>query len=834
MSSRFIKVQIYNQTNTEVEYDNSIDTTWGIQSGTMSLDTQIMDTELRFGDIYSSKFEIQIFGLDLDLSGRKIIVTADYDYDDVVAIVDANGEYLVDSDGNILVSQNTEEVSAKAIFTGYIDTCTKDAIATDRNLVAYDIMYSIRDTNISAWFDNYAQQHTTSSLYDLLNALLTYMNITHKTVPYYSDYNITLELGDLVGKVATLTFGQLLSMCCEILLLCPHIDGEGVLDFRTLSDEHTRVITTNLEGLNSEWADYATDDITGVVFYSTGDDILVSVGTTVNQYHVASNILLLGLDATALSNLANLMLTKLATIKFIPCKLKLITSQMNYELGDMLVTKHGYCYIMKQSFYGSVLIEHEIECNGDKTLATDVKNFNQTLLEGYKISRIEQDIDKINIEVGESMLVNLPVFDATIWTQPTPTDAYFEITVPSEIFMTMSDAVFEESSYKFGIKLPDTLTSTELSLPKLLIVNNNSGSHFTMEMYIGETQLTNQLAEGEILYVEITGRQVGSIEGGVFVITDGYSKSQMELTNNQIVLKVDSNGNIVQVALGTNASQGSVFTVGANNILMTATEAIDLLAGGNINLSGKNISISSDNFTVDSNGNVVSKSFTVVPSATQHGSFKIKDAEDGILGSWGGNYVYEGVVYRQLTPTRKEADYFISHADFFAQNIYSNGSGDVTGGFTTHMKWDHIGLELQLLTDPFAVNEEDRTDLLQFKGDEKGAIDIYNYGLHGWGNGNISLRQSIQEMADLVKIKTFDINNSNMSGNSQALVNYVSLDSGYKFLCWLQPASSGWVTQFPIYITNPEIVAASAFWSGTLPSGSGYKIHFSYLEIRNL
>ena len=737
MSSRFIKVQIYNQTNTEIEYDNSIDTNWGIQAGTMSLDTQIMDTELRFGDIYSSKFEIQIFGLDLDLSGRKIIVTADYDYDDVVAIVDDNGDYLVDSDGNILVSQNTEEVSAKAIFTGYIDTCTKDAIATDRNLVAYDIMYSIRDTNISAWFDNYVQQHSTSSLYDLLNALLTHMNIAHKTVPYYSAYDITLELGDLVGKVATLTFGQLLSMCCEILLLCPHIDGEGVLDFRTLSDEHTRVITTNLEGLNSEWADYATDDITGVVFYSTGDDILVSVGTTVNQYHVASNILLLGLDATALSNLANLMLTKLATIKFIPCKLKLITSQMNYELGDMIVTKHGYCYIMKQSFYGSVLIEHEIECNGDKTLATDVKNFNQTLLEGYKISRIEQDIDKINIEVGESMLVNLPVFDATIWTQPTPTDAYFEITVPDEIFTTMSDAVFEESSYKFGIKLPDTLTPTELSLPKLLIVNSNSGSYFTMEMYIKETQLTNQLAEGEILYVEITGRQVGSIEGGVFVLTDGYSKSQIELTNNQIVMKVDSNGNLVEVALGASASTGSIFKVNANNISFIANNKIELTAN--------NLEINSNNFSVDTNGNVVSKSFTVVPSSTQHGSFKIKDAEDNILGSWGGNYRYEGIEFHQLSPVRKNAYYDMSKADFIAQNIYSNGSGDVTGGFTTHMKWYSTGLELQLLTDPYAVNEEDRTSLLQFLGDY-GAIDIFNYGTDGWGTEVNGLRATILDM----------------------------------------------------------------------------------------
>jgi hypothetical protein len=304
--------------------------------------------------------------------------------------------------------------------------------------------------------------------------------------------------------------------------------------------------------------------------------------------------------------------------------------------------------------------------------------------------------------------------------------------------------------HRIGIKL-QPMTATEKAAKKevYLVATSDSGSTVSVTGWIYDSNnniVTDAFDGDNIIYLEYDERTIsGSDTFGFWVVTDTYSQSQIAMTNNQIVLKVNSNGNLVEVALGANASTGSVFSVKAQNIDMTASEAINFLAGGNINLSGKNISISSDNFTVDSNGNVVSKSFTVVPSATQHGSFKIKDSEDNILGSWGGNYVYEAIEYHQLTPTRKEADYFISKADFFAQNVFSNGSGDVTGGFTTHMKWDHLGLELQLLTDPYAVNEEDRTSLLQFLGDY-GAIDIFNYGTDGWGTEVRGLRATILDM----------------------------------------------------------------------------------------
>ena len=64
------------------------------------------------------------------------------------------------------------------------------------------------------------------------------------------------------------------------------------------------------------------------------------------------------------------------------------------------------------------------------------------------------------------------------------------------------------------------------------------------------------------------------------------------------------------------------------------------------------------------------------------------------------------------------------------------------------------------------------------------------------------------------------------------LTSYVSLDAGYKFLCWLPTGSSdGWVTSFPIYIANVNLPEGNVYWNGTMGSGTN-RVKFSYLEIR--
>lgn len=93
---------------------------------------------------------------------------------------------------------------------------------------------------------------------------------------------------------------------------------------------------------------------------------------------------------------------------------------------------------------------------------------------------------------------------------------------------------------------------------------------------------------------------------------DERESSHFEQTSNQIVMKVDKDGRMVQVELGTNADDGTnYFKVSADNIDLTAEDVINLIAGNELNLTAKKIGITSDNFTVDEDGHVDAKSIDI-------------------------------------------------------------------------------------------------------------------------------------------------------------------------------------------------------------------------------
>ena len=63
--------------------------------------------------------------------------------------------------------------------------------------------------------------------------------------------------------------------------------------------------------------------------------------------------------------------------------------------------------------------------------------------------------------------------------------------------------------------------------------------------------------------------------------------------------------------------------------------------------------------------------------------------------------------------------------------------------------------------------------------------------------------------------------------------NYISLDSGYKFLSWQTNAiSTGWTTEKPIYCAEPNSNICNPHWNGNLScTTSSHKIDFYYFEI---
>ena len=117
-----------------------------------------------------------------------------------------------------------------------------------------------------------------------------------------------------------------------------------------------------------------------------------------------------------------------------------------------------------------------------------------------------------------------------------------------------------------------------------------------------QLQRLNKTTEKVKTSVQVTEK---GLESEVKRATDaeGELSTRIEQTEQQIVLRVDSaTGKIVQVSLIGDTGSGTEFKVDADNINLSASDVINLLSGGTINLTGKNIAITSDNFSVTKEG----------------------------------------------------------------------------------------------------------------------------------------------------------------------------------------------------------------------------------------
>lgn len=117
-----------------------------------------------------------------------------------------------------------------------------------------------------------------------------------------------------------------------------------------------------------------------------------------------------------------------------------------------------------------------------------------------------------------------------------------------------------------------------------------------------QLQRLNKTTEKVKTSVQVTEK---GLESEVKRATDAESElsTRIEQTEQQIVLRVDSaTGKIVQVSLIGDTGSGTEFKVDADNINLSASDVINLLSGGTINLTGKNIAITSDNFSVTKEG----------------------------------------------------------------------------------------------------------------------------------------------------------------------------------------------------------------------------------------
>lgn len=382
---RFIHLQIYNAEGTSVEYDNQTDTNWGVTEGSMNLEKILMDSELKYGNINSARFEIQVFGLDVELGGRKIKVEAIEEF-----------ELYPDSE------DTTTQISP--LFAGWIESSDKDYMSTDRNIIAYDWFYYHRKDNIADWWNTYWEPVGTTpistDIASFRSDLLQQVGLTSVTSGTFINDAVEIH-NTFAGDVTSLAFETILNSICILQNKTPVMVDFDSVEFVQLGTTIAHDLTENVEGENCKWQDFTTATITGIGVYDSSNELAQLYGTETNVYNIVGNIFLLDMTADEINTVCAPILTDLATISYVPAELKCIVSDFTYTLGDYIETEHGHTYIMSTTYDGSLLVEQSIQGVAESEKLSDrIETINDDLINGNKFAKIIKNIDEFTIDYG--------------------------------------------------------------------------------------------------------------------------------------------------------------------------------------------------------------------------------------------------------------------------------------------------------------------------------------------------------------------------------------------------------------------------------------------------
>ena len=361
--NRQFTITLTNGTTTLI-VDNT--STMGISSASMSLDEQLCTTDLILGSMIATKFEVEIFNLSIDVSNWDITVTA------------------VDNGTN------------RSIFKGIMDSATYDNLNVSRHIIAYDKMYTLRDFNVADFINNLALSDSNKiTLKSLRTQLLAYVGLVDNDTPQIND---SIEIGN-IGYFTKLNFGDLLQMICELQCTFPHIARDGTVTYIKLGTD-AKSVDGLYETGSCEFEDYTTKQITGVGVCGDSTSISQIVGTDTNAYLISGNLLLLSMTPDMIDTVVTPIYDYLATITYTPCKLPMIVNDLSFNLGDKITTQYGTHYIMQLQHSGSLLVEQTITCvSSGESQSKTAKSYNDTLIQGIKMSSIEQNIDSVTVIV---------------------------------------------------------------------------------------------------------------------------------------------------------------------------------------------------------------------------------------------------------------------------------------------------------------------------------------------------------------------------------------------------------------------------------------------------
>ena len=267
-----------------------------------------------------------------------------------------------------------------------------------RNIVAYDEMYYILNSDITDW---YISQSFPTTIKKLRDSLFSYLGIAQESQALIND-NVsiekTIESTSIKGK-------DIIPYLCELNGVFGHINRNGNFQYVSLSNSINENISSS-DYSSVSYEDFQTGLITGVHIKQEEGDVGASVGTDVNKYVIQGNIFCYGKTSDELVLIAENIFNKIKNIKYVPFSVTK-TGNPCLEIGDKVSVsvrnKNIETYVLERKLYGIQMLKDDYNSKG----LPDYSWSDVSLDEEIKQLKGKSNVLTRNLEETRSELVNL-------------------------------------------------------------------------------------------------------------------------------------------------------------------------------------------------------------------------------------------------------------------------------------------------------------------------------------------------------------------------------------------------------------------------------------------
>lgn len=526
------------------------------------------DSTLRYGSCEASSLKMRIANVFTSLKGKWLTVKCVLNgHDDEPFVF---GRYKVDSD-------------------------KPTADKRYRDIVAYDAMYDILTANVAEWYNSLTFP---MPLKAFRNALISHFDLEEVEISLPNDemtVERTIEPSEISGR-------DVLTAICELNACFGHIGRSGKFQYVVLKEitkglypsntlypandlfPHDTNATRLKSGkyIKATYEDYLVREIDKVQIRQEENDIGGESGSGENAYIIEDNFLVYGKTTDELNGIAAKFLSAAGIVIYRPSSVNAIGNPC-LEVGDPIKVSTKYqnieTYILSRTLKGIQGMKDTYSAKGSEYSGNNVNSVQRSIIQlkgktNVLIRTVEETrLEMADIESGLSNRISITAkgLDAEIIRA-----AEAEGVLQSNINVTAEGLSVEitratNAENSLSTRISATAEGLEAEITRAAEAEGELSSNIEVN------------AEGILAEV----RRATEAEG---VLQSSYNQLADE-----IVLKVDANGNLVTVSLSADASTGSSFTVSADNID---------LSGKTINLTSEDIAIESTNFSVDADGNV--------------------------------------------------------------------------------------------------------------------------------------------------------------------------------------------------------------------------------------